>query len=332
MKMKKGKTYLVTGTAGFIGFSVAKRLLEQGIKVAGVDNFNDYYDVSLKKARNKILESFPNFKSYKVDIADLKALSAVFEAEKPEIICHLAAQAGVRYSLVNPFAYERSNLTGFINVLELCRKHSIGRLVYASSSSVYGGNTKLPFSETDKVETPVSLYAATKRANELIAHTYTHLFGIQTIGLRFFTVYGPWGRPDMALWLFTDAILNGKPIKVFNHGDMERDFTYIDDIVDAVIASLHTEELPKYILINLGNNKPEKLLDFISVIEDGLNKSAKKQFLPMQAGDVRATYADIALAKQLLGFNPKTQISEGIPKFIKWFLENSKLTGADKNH
>ncbi|MGZ8250878.1 MAG: NAD-dependent epimerase, partial [Methylophilaceae bacterium] len=301
----------VTGAAGFIGYHVAIKLLERGDIVIGIDNLNDYYDVSLKGARLAAIQAHPkahNFKFVKLDLAEREATAELFANEKPSHVVHLAAQAGVRYSLVNPHAYISSNVVAFTNVLEACRHGNIAHLVYASSSSVYGGNTKLPFSEQDNVDHPVSLYAATKKANELMAHTYSHLYGLPTTGLRFFTVYGPWGRPDMSPFLFADAILNGRPIKVFNHGDMMRDFTYIDDIVEGVIRVLDkpatsllesSAEYPgsavskvPYRIFNIGNSQPEKLLDFIALLEAAIGKVAQKEFLPMQAGDVKATFAD----------------------------------------
>ena len=312
---------LVTGTAGFIGFHVAKALLAAGHEVIGIDNFNDYYAVSLKEARHNNLEELKGFHGYKLDLCSFNELSELFKRYKPEIFCHLAAQAGVRYSLQNPFAYQKSNLEGFLNILELCRHNEVKRLVYASSSSVYGGNTKQPFSEEDPVDNPVSLYAATKKANELMAHSYSHLYGFSTIGLRFFTVYGPWGRPDMAYWLFADAIRLGKPIKVFNYGKMRRDFTYIDDIVSGILSSLFTADLPTSLVLNLGNNQTEELMHLIELIEHYLGKEAKKEFLPLQAGDVIATWADITRAQKLIGYQPKTVLEEGIERFIGWYKE-----------
>lgn len=328
---------LVTGAAGFIGYHVAIKLLARGDTVVGVDNVNDYYDVNLKEARLKTIQAHPNaknFKFVKLDLAEQLATAKLFEDEKPDNVIHLAAQAGVRYSLENPHAYISSNIVAFTNVLEACRAIKPQHLVYASSSSVYGGNTKLPFSETDNVDQPVSLYAATKKANELMAHTYSHLYGIPTTGLRFFTVYGPWGRPDMAPFLFADAILNNLPIKVFNHGDMMRDFTYIDDIVEAVVRVLHKPPakltMPTmealggsthapYRLFNIGNNKPEKLLDFIGFLEEALGKKAQKEFLPMQAGDVKATYADMTALNHWVGIQPSTTLKQGIEKFVVWY-------------
>ena len=311
---------LVTGSAGFIGMHLARLLLEEGHEITGLDNFNGYYDPALKEARNRELEKFPRFRLVRADIADADALNAVFAGgDAFGAVAHLAAQAGVRHSLENPGAYVRSNLDGFANILECCRRHSVPRLVYASSSSVYGGNVKLPFSEDDKVDTPVSFYAATKKANELMAHSYSHLFGMQTVGLRFFTVYGPWGRPDMALWLFTEAMLAGKPLKIFNNGEMMRDFTYIDDITDGVRRCLFTENLGKCEILNIGNNRPEKLLRLIGVLGDALGVKPQLELLPMQPGDVPATYADIEKIRTKTGFTPQTPIETGIPRFTEWY-------------
>jgi UDP-glucuronate 4-epimerase len=313
---------LVTGAAGFIGFHLAGKLLEEGHEVVGYDNFNDYYAVSLKRARHAVLEKMAGYTGIEAELADYATVSKCFSDHTFDVVCHLAAQAGVRYSLEHPFVYETANLAGFLNVLEACRQAAVRRLVYASSSSVYGGNTKLPFSEADRVDSPVSLYAATKKANELMAHCYTHLYDIQTIGLRFFTVYGPWGRPDMAIWLFTRAMLAGEPIKVFNQGRMKRDFTYIDDIVAGIVPSLFTDTLDKYEVINLGNHRSENLMDMIAVIAQELGVEPQMEMLPMQPGDVPATYADIALARDKLGFNPVTTVAEGIPRFIRWYREH----------
>lgn len=312
---------LITGAAGFIGFHLSKKLLEQGYEVVGVDNFNSYYDVSLKVARWEQLEENSNFYGVHLSIESLDSLEALFQRYDINMVCNLAAQAGVRYSIDNPHVYAESNLTGFLNVLEMCRHHNIKRLVYASSSSVYGGNTKVPFSEDDTVDSPVSLYAASKKANELMAHTYSHLYGIQTIGLRFFTVYGPWGRPDMAYWTFTEKILAGKTIPVFNNGDMRRDFTYIDDIIQGIEASLFSDGLNQYEIFNLGNHRSENLLDFIGTIGSALDTEVQKEFLPMQPGDVKETYADISKAKKKLSYIPKITMNEGIPKFINWYKE-----------
>ena len=307
---------LVTGGAGFIGSHVARKLLERGDSVVIVDNFNDYYDVNLKKKRLEQLKG--NFKFLKGDISDLEFLKKVFN-EKFDAVVHLAAQAGVRYSIENPHVYVKSNLAGFVNVLEMCREFKVDKVVFASSSSVYGNNTKLPFSENDRVDTPISLYAATKKNNEEIAHVYYHLFKINCTGLRFFTVYGPYGRPDMALFLFTEAILNNKEIKVFNNGDMVRDFTFVDDIVDGVILSL--DKCKGFNVFNLGRGEKVKLLDFILEIEKNLGMEAKKKFLPLQQGDVLETSADISKAKKLLGYNPKVNVKEGVKKFIDWYKE-----------
>jgi UDP-glucuronate 4-epimerase len=309
---------LVTGTAGFIGFHVARTLLEKGTPVIGIDNINDYYDPVLKEARLKRLNEYSSFTFYRIDCCNLEGLREIFRTHNPELVCHLAAQAGVRYSIINPFAYQKSNNEGFLNVLELSKTHSVRNFVYASSSSVYGNNTKLPFSETDPVGTPISLYAATKRANELTAHCYSHLFGLPCSGLRFFTVYGPWGRPDMALFLFTKAILEGNAIDVFNNGEMRRNFTYVDDVVNGILKVLDTPS--KYEIYNLGNSKAENLLDFIKQIEKTIGKKADINFQPMQPGDVPVTVADIDKIRAL-GFEPRTNIDEGIKAFISWYRE-----------
>jgi UDP-glucuronate 4-epimerase len=316
---------LVTGSAGFIGFHLSTALLKAGHQVVGLDHFNDYYDPRLKEAREAQLTLLPNYQSVRADLCDAPLLEKLFVEHRFDAVCHLAAQAGVRYSIKNPHAYEASNLHGFLNILEACRHAQVPRLVYASSSSVYGGNKKVPFSETDAVDHPVSLYAATKKANELMAHTYTHLYGFQTIGLRFFTVYGPWGRPDMAYWLFSEAMLSGKPIKVFNHGDMQRDFTYIDDIVQGILASLFTEGLADYEIFNLGNNQPEQLMDMIGYLGDSLGIQPQMEMLPMQPGDVPITYADIEKAKALLGYQPQTSLKEGLEHFARWFQDRSYM-------
>jgi UDP-glucuronate 4-epimerase len=317
--------YLVTGAAGFIGFHVAQRLLSQGERVVGVDNVNDYYSVTLKKDRLAQLRKHENFSFHEIDIADFGALSKALKGVKFRKAVHLAAQAGVRYGMVNPHAYMRSNLAGHLNMLELCR-HLDGfeAMAYASSSSVYGGNTKMPFSETDRVDAPISLYAATKKADELMSHVYSHLFGIPQIGLRFFTVYGPWGRPDMAMWLFTEAILRGEPIKVFNHGRMKRDFTYIDDIVSGVLKiaadpSRAFKDGVKHRIYNIGHNRPEDLLHMIAILEEVLGRSAKKEMLPLQPGDVPESFADIDAIRQDYGFAPMTPIAKGIPAFVDWY-------------
>ncbi len=312
-------TTLVTGAAGFIGFHLSKALLDKGTPVIGVDNLNSYYDVALKRARLDQLSGRRGFTFYRDDIENLPGLEKIFRDHSIRKICHLAAQAGVRYSLENPFSYQKSNLEGFLNLLEMARHGAVDNFVFASSSSVYGANTKIPFSVDDRVDTPVSLYGATKRANELMAYSYSHLFQIPLTGLRFFTVYGPWGRPDMALFLFTDAILNDRPIDVYNHGRMKRDFTYIDDIIEGTLAAL--ERPSAFELFNLGNSDPVELLDFIAAIEEGLGKEAKKNMMPIQPGDVPATAADIEKSKAMLGFSPKTPIKEGIRKFLAWYRD-----------
>lgn len=311
------KTILVTGSAGFIGFHVAKKLLDEGIKVVGLDNLNDYYSKELKFSRIKILEKKDNFEFYHADLCDVKSLNKIFKDNKIEIICHLAAQAGVRYSIVNPFQYQKSNLEGFTNIIEMARNNSVNNFVFASSSSVYGGNNKVPYSVKDRIDRPISFYAATKVANESMAFSYHHLYNLSMIGLRFFTVYGPWGRPDMAYFKFTDRIVNGIPIDVYNYGNMKRDFTYIDDIVEGVISSLKKDL--GFEIFNLGNNKPIKLLYFIKILEQKLNKKAKKNMLPSQSGDMKETFADISKSKKILGFTPKTNIEKGIERFIDWY-------------
>ena len=318
---------LVTGTAGFIGYHVAERLLARGDQVVGLDNLNDYYDPALKRARLRRLEGLPGFRFVQLDLADRAGMAELFATERFDRVIHLAAQAGVRYSITHPTAYLDSNLTGFGHVLEGCRAQDIAHLVYASSSSVYGGNTKMPFAETDVVDHPVSLYAATKKANELMAHTYSHLYGFPTTGLRFFTVYGPWGRPDMAYHLFTRAILAGEAISVFNHGDMKRDFTYIDDIVEGVLRVLDRPATPlgtgsaPYRVFNIGNSEPVQLLDFIGCIERVLGQSATKRLLPMQPGDVPATYASTQSLQDWVGFAPSSPLEEGIGHFVRWYRE-----------
>ena len=311
----------VTGAAGFIGMHVAESLLDDGHEVVGLDNFNDYYNVSLKEARSARLEGRKGYTAVQGDLTDYELLVTLFHENQFDRVCHLAAQAGVRYSIQNPAAYQKSNLEGHLNILEACRHAKTPRLVYASSSSVYGGNKKVPFSESDPVDNPVSLYAATKKANELMSYAYTHLYGLQTVGLRFFTVYGPWGRPDMAYWTFTEAMLKGKPIPVFNYGKMERDFTYITDVVAGVQAALFVDGLEPYEIFNLGNSKPENLMDFIKTLAAALGVEPKLEMLPMQAGDVPVTYADISHACEKLGYTPCTPISEGLPEFIKWYQE-----------
>jgi UDP-glucuronate 4-epimerase len=322
-------TILVTGIAGFIGSHLAKNLLERGESILGIDNLSNYYDVNLKKDRLNNLKIHKNLTFENIDISNYDDLEKVIKKYKISKVCHLAAQAGVRYSLEAPMEYIKSNIVGHLNILEICRNLNIKNLVYASSSSVYGGNTKVPFSIEDRVDTPVSLYAATKRSDELMSYTYNHLYGINTIGLRFFTVYGPWGRPDMATWIFTKKIINGDPIEVYNNGVMERDFTYIDDIITGTISILDSckEETSQNFskVYNIGNNKPENLLDFISIIEDYLGIKAIKVMKPLQKGDVANTYADISAIKSDFNFLPKTKIIEGIPKFIDWYRDYHKI-------
>ena len=332
---------LITGAAGFIGYHLSKQLCESNYEVIGIDNMNNYYDVKLKIDRLKKLQDYQNFKFEKIDLVEKDSLFKLFEKEKFQYVINLAAQAGVRYSIENPFAYIDSNINGFINILEACRNYPVKHLIYASSSSVYGANVKQPFSENDNVDHPVSLYAATKKSNELMAHTYSDLYKIPTTGLRFFTVYGPLGRPDMAYYSFTKAILEGKEINVFNNGNLERDFTYIDDIVNAIEKLLDKipSETPNwdrvkaepstsfapYRIFNIGNNHPVKLMDFISVLEKKLGKNAKKKFLPMQPGDVYSTYADISKLSELIGYQPRTSIEEGLDKFVKWYYNYYKI-------
>lgn len=332
------KTILVTGAAGFIGFHVCKALLALGHKVIGIDNINAYYDVNLKYARlaelgiNKEDASqdlnVVSSKTHgdrvvfiKMNLEDRKALPELFETYQFDMVCNLAAQAGVRYSLENPEAYADSNLTGFLNVLECCRNTKVPKLVYASSSSIYGNSDAVPFEETANVDNPVSLYAATKKANELMAHAYSHLYGFETIGLRFFTVYGPWGRPDMAMFLFTEAIINDKPVKVFNNGDLSRDFTYIDDIVSGILATLleTSENTSLYKLYNIGNSQPVQLLEYIEAIETALDKTAIKEMMPMQPGDVKQTYANVSLLKKDFKYQPTTDVKQGIANFVAWY-------------
>ncbi|WP_292654738.1 NAD-dependent epimerase [Nitratifractor sp.] len=344
---------LVTGTAGFIGFHLAKRLLERGDEVVGLDNINDYYDVRVKYGRlretgivgDEAIEyakpvrsdKYENYRFVKLNLEDRAAIDELFEKERFDAVCNLAAQAGVRYSLVNPHAYIDSNIVGFVNLLEACRHNNVGHLAYASSSSVYGLNETMPFSVHDNVDHPISLYAASKKSNELMAHTYSHLYGLPTTGLRFFTVYGPWGRPDMALFLFTKAILEGRPIDVYNYGDMRRDFTYVDDIVEGLVRVI--DHPPKgnpewsgkhpdpgssrapYKIYNIGNNNPVKLMDFITAIEKAVGKEAQKNLLPIQPGDVPATYADVSDLIKDLGYKPATPIQEGIDQFVEWYRE-----------
>ncbi len=326
---------LVTGAAGFIGMHVARRLLDAGVEVVGLDDLNAYYDPALKRARLATLEGSPGFSFREASVADRTATAALFASGRFDRVVHLAAQAGVRHSLQNPHAYVDANLVGFVNVLEGCRHGGVGHLVYASSSSVYGGNVRMPFSEHDPVEHPVSLYAATKKANELMAHTYSHLYGLPTTGLRFFTVYGPWGRPDMAPFLFVDAILAGRTIDVFNHGDMKRDFTYVDDVVESLARVLErppagdpdfdplhpdpARSRAPYRVFNIGNSDPVPLLDFIGSIEAALGRTAHKRLLPMQDGDVPATFADTRELEALTGFRPRTDLREGVRRFVDWY-------------
>ncbi len=333
----KFKSILVTGAAGFIGYHLSHRLLQSGIHVTGIDNMNTYYDISLKEARLEKLMRFKTFSFVKGDIADQKKMESLFDGNRWDVVVNLAAQAGVRYSIENPRAYVDSNLVGFVNILECCRHHSVRHLVFASSSSVYGANTKMPFSVHHNVDHPVSLYAATKKSNELMAHAYSHLYGLPCTGLRFFTVYGPWGRPDMALFLFTRAIYEGKPIQVFNHGKMQRDFTYIDDIVEGVVRVMGNSPEPNpswkgdqpdpgtsyvpYKLYNIGNNQPVTLMDFIETVEKALGKRAQKEFLDMQPGDVPATYADVDDLIQDVGFKPSTSLQVGVERFAAWYKE-----------
>ena len=328
---------LVTGAAGFIGMHASQRLLARGDEVVGLDNLNDYYDPTLKEARLARLTPHPAFRFVKMDVADRAGMEQLFASEKFDRVIHLAAQAGVRYSLQNPQAYIDSNVVGFMNVLEGCRYSKVQHLVYASSSSVYGGNTRMPFSERDSVDHPVSIYAATKKANELMAHTYSHLYGLPTTGLRFFTVYGPWGRPDMALFLFTKAIIEGRPIDVFNHGKMKRDFTYVDDIVEGVIRTLDRTAEPDaafdsdqpdpgrskapFRVFNIGNHDPVQLMDFVAAIETTLGMSAQKNFMPLQDGDVPATYADTEALNAWTGFAPATSVQEGVARFVAWYRD-----------
>ena len=333
----KYERVLVTGAAGFIGFQLSRRLLNDGVRVTGVDNLNPYYDVQLKQDRLDQIASDDKFTFVNLDLVDRTALEDLFDRNNFDVVVNLAAQAGVRYSLTNPQAYVDSNLVGFVNILECCRHHQVKHLVFASSSSVYGANTNMPFSIHHNVDHPVSLYAATKKANELMAHTYSHLYGLCCTGLRFFTVYGPWGRPDMALFLFTKAISEGKPIKVFNHGKMQRDFTYIDDIIEGVVRVMaHLPEAnpawrgdnpdpgtsyAPYKIYNIGNNNPVQLLEFIEEIERALGKEAQKEFLDLQPGDVPATYADVDDLMQDVGFKPETSIATGIRRFIDWYRD-----------
>jgi len=332
---------LITGAAGFIGFHLSKKLLDDSYQIIGVDNLNDYYNPSLKQSRLEILGNYSNFNFHKVDLKDKAEVDHIFETYQPTHVINLAAQAGVRYSIENPYAYVDSNLIGFMNILEACRNYPVEHLLYASSSSVYGGNKVAPFSTNHNVDHPVSLYAATKKSNELMAHTYSHLYGIPTTGLRFFTVYGPYGRPDMAYFSFTKDILAGKPIKVFNHGKMERDFTYIDDIVEGIVKlidlaptanedwdeskdDLSTSFAP-YKIYNIGNNNPVQLMRFINVLESSLGKEAEKVYMDMQPGDVLRTYADVSDLERDINFKPSTSIEDGLKKFVEWYEEYYKV-------
>lgn len=328
---------LVTGSAGFIGSALSQKLLARGDEIIGVDNLNNYYDVELKKARLSNNQAYANYRHHTCSLEDRAQIEQIFKKHQPQKVVNLAAQAGVRYSLINPYAYVESNIVGFMNILEACRHNNVENLVYASSSSVYGANTKLPFSVHDNVDHPVSMYAATKKANELMAHTYSHLYRLPTVGLRFFTVYGPWGRPDMALFLFTKNIIEGKPIDVFNHGKHTRDFTFVDDIVEGVIRA--TDKIPEanpdwssdkpdsatseapYRLYNIGNNQPVQLLDYIKAIEEATGGKAELNLLPLQPGDVPDTYADVAALIRDVGYKPNTPIKEGIKKFVMWYRD-----------
>jgi len=339
------KKIIVTGSSGFIGYNLSKRLLNEGHQVIGIDNMNDYYSVELKKSRLEKL-THDNFEFNQIDLENLDAVNDVFERNKPDIVINLAAQAGVRYSLENPHAYINSNIVGFTNILEASRHFKIEHLIYASSSSVYGANTTKPFSTSDNIDHPLSLYAATKKSNELMAHTYSHLYNIPTTGLRFFTVYGPWGRPDMALFLFTDAIVNDKLIDVFNHGDMLRDFTYIDDIVESITRLLDHPAKPNpdwsganpdpsssnapYKVYNIGNNSPVRLMDFIEAIENKLGKTAKKNFMDLQPGDVPETYANVEDLYRDINFRPQTSIQDGINNFVDWYLDYYEVNKWEK--
>jgi UDP-glucuronate 4-epimerase len=310
---------LVTGAAGFIGFHLSKSLLDDGFEVLGIDNLNDYYDPNLKLARLEQLNPYKNFTFDKIDISDRKSLTKAFTDFKPKKVVNLAAQAGVRYSIENPYAYMNSNLVGFLNIIELCRHNNVKGLIYASSSSVYGGNTKIPFSAEDRVDNPISLYAASKKSNELIANAYSHLYGLHTTGLRYFTVYGPWGRPDMAMFIFTNKILVGEPIPVFNNGNMKRDFTYIDDIICGTRAAI--DKNYKCEVFNLGNHKSEQLMDVVGLIERNLGKKAEINFLPIQPGDAPESFADINKSVEMLHFKPTTNVDVGINRFIDWYKE-----------
>ena len=322
------KKILITGAAGFIGYHLSQRLLSQGIEVYGIDNMNDYYDVELKKMRLSKLQQNENFSFTEGDIADKEKVEGIFKSFRPDTVMNLAAQAGVRYSITNPDSYIKSNVIGFYNILECCRHYPVDHLVFASSSSVYGGNKKVPYSEADKVDNPISLYAATKKSDELLAYSYSHLYGIPATGLRFFTVYGPMGRPDMAYFGFADKIMHGKKIDIYNNGDMLRDFTYIDDIVEGVTRILTHIPVPddptgaKYKIYNIGNHNPVRLMDFITVLEKAIGREAEKNFMPMQPGDVYETYADVTELMKDVGFKPSTSIETGIQNFADWYLKD----------
>ncbi len=342
--MSSTKLVLVTGAAGFIGFHVAQRLLAQGRQVVGLDNLNSYYDVGLKKARLEALSQWGSFRFIKLDLADREGMRSLFAKCRFPVVVHLAAQAGVRHSLVDPAAYVDSNLTGFANILEGCRHHDCGNLIYASSSSVYGANTKMPFSTTDRADHPLNLYGASKRANELMAHSYSHLFGLPATGLRFFTVYGPWGRPDMAMWLFASAILEGRPIKLFNSGAMQRDFTYVDDVVESIVrlvdqpakrdpswsgqAPAPASSSAPWRIYNIGNSSPVEVSHVVALLERELGRTAIKEMLPMQPGDVPATFADVDDLARDVGFRPSTSIEEGIRRFVAWYRDYSATVTA----
>jgi UDP-glucuronate 4-epimerase len=328
---------IITGAAGFIGFHLSQKLLKEGYQVIGIDNLNGYYDPGLKKARLEILGKYNNFSFHKVDLKDKSEVDSIFETYKPTYVINLAAQAGVRYSIENPYAYVDSNLIGFVNILEACRNYPVKHLIYASSSSVYGGNKVAPFSTNHNVDHPVSLYAATKKSNELMAHTYSHLYRIPTTGLRFFTVYGPWGRPDMAYFSFTRDIIAGKPIKVFNHGKMERDFTYVDDIIEGIFRLIHripaankdwdetkddiSTSFAPYKIYNIGNNQPVSLMRFINILEEKIGKEAEKIYMDMQPGDVLRTYADVSDLEKDIGFKPSTSLEQGLSEFVRWYKD-----------
>ena len=329
--------FLVTGAAGFIGYHTAERLLARGDEVVALDNLNDYYDVSLKERRLELLRRWPRFSFHRLDLADRSGVENLFAATRPKVVINLAAQAGVRYSLTHPHVYIDSNVTGFLHILEGCRGHGVEHLVYASTSSVYGANTRMPFSERESVSHPITLYAATKKANEVMAHSYSHLYGIPSSGLRFFTVYGPWGRPDMALFLFTKAIVEGRPIDVFNHGEMGRDFTYVDDIVEGIVRVADVPAQPNpnwdgaapdpatstapWRIYNIGNGRPTSLLRFIDVLEECLGKKAERRLLPMQLGDVPSTWADVSLLEEAVGYSPSTTVEVGVRRFVEWYRD-----------